>query len=156
MQLISIDPGKSGLGWASFFDSRLIGAGIFENITDLHKFNYIFVDFLKTREPRIVVVEVPQIYQQRHWKGDPNDLVDVAVIVGVVVAAASAYTKPQLVKPHSWKGNRPKATDNMYTLSLLKPDELKVVEDCGVSKSKLHNVIDAVGIGLWKLGRRSL
>jgi hypothetical protein len=104
--------------------------------------------------PSAVVIEVPQVYQQRLQKGDPNDLIDVAVIAGIAAGAAAPFAEPQLVRPHKWKHNRPKAFDNAYTLSLLSAEEKLVVDSCGAPKSKLHNVIDAVGIGLWRLGRR--
>jgi hypothetical protein len=32
--------------------------------------------------------------------------------------------------------------------------ERQVLERVGLTKSKMHNVLDAVGIGLWKLKRR--
>lgn len=154
MKLISVDPGKVGLGWAYFENSYLLKAGIIENVLELQKLNYTFVELLSCCRPTVCVIEVPQVYQQRSWKGDPNDLIDVAVIAGVVAAAASAFGEPQLIRPHAWKGNRPKAVDIEYTLSLLSDDERVIVEGCGALKSKLHNVIDAVGIGLWKLERR--
>ena len=154
MKLIAIDPGKVCLGWASFKDARLVAAGIIENNTRLVATYEPLEDVMHGEDPSCVIIEVPQVYPQRAQKGDPNDLIDVAVIAGVVAGLALSFVEPQLVKPHAWKGNRPKTVDNEYTLSLLKPDELKIVNGCGASKSKLHNVIDAVGIGLWKLGRR--
>jgi hypothetical protein len=145
MDLVSVDPGKNEFAWAYFVDGKLIRC----NIGGFDKSRKIFyqVGGLVSE----AVIEVPQIYPQRVWKGDPNDLIDVALTAGRVSAS---FPKVQFVKPHAWKGNRPKSIDNDYTLSLLLQKELIVFNSCGVQKSKRHNVIDAIGIGLWKLGRR--
>lgn len=152
-RLISIDPGRAGLGWASFVDDRLYSVGLIACHEGLVLAAEILANIMKVR-PEAVVIEVPQVYQQRQQKGDPNDLIDVAVIAGIAAGAAAPFVEPQLVRPHKWKGNRPKALDNTYTFSLLSPEEKAVVDGCDVLKSKLHNVIDAVGLGLWKLKRR--
>ncbi len=100
------------------------------------------------------VIEKPQIYRQRMWKGDPNDNVDVAIAAGVAAATLSRCGPVSFAAPRAWKGQREKRIDNAYTLRLLGPDEAEVLAGHKVRGSKLHNVVDAVGIGLWKLGRR--
>jgi hypothetical protein len=154
-RLVAIDPGKAGLGWASFTNEKLCSAGLIV-CDNLVKTTEALVEMMGRTypHPSTVVIEVPQVYQQRLQKGDPNDLIDVAVIAGIAAGVAAQFVEPQPVRPHKWKGNRPKALDNAYTLSLLSAEEKLVVDSCGALKSKLHNVIDAVGIGLWKLGRR--
>lgn len=141
--LFSIDPGKNEFAWALFDNKKLIKCGMCEvdNIRDL--VYGVMIDE--------VVIEVPQIYMQRKWKGDPNDLIDVAVTAGRV---AGQFSQVEFVRPRIWKGNRPKDIDNNYTLSQLISKELTILNICGVQKSKRHNVVDAIGIGLWKLGRR--
>jgi hypothetical protein len=55
----------------------------------------------------VVVVEKPQVYAQRKQEGDPNDLVNVAVLAGAVLG----YTRAALTLdplPHDWKGGVPK------------------------------------------------
>jgi hypothetical protein len=151
VRLIAIDPGKAGLGWAAFEGGRLIETGLIANGSLSEAFRALKEVCLKYW-PGDAVIEIPQVYQQRLQKGDPNDLITVAVIAGIVAAAFFPYgIEPQLVRAHKWKGNRPKAVDNQYTLSLLDEDE-----KCKLVKvsSKQHNVLDAVGIGLWRLGRR--
>jgi len=154
-RLIAIDPGKAGLGWASFVGDRLSSVGLLvcKSLTETTE---VLTRMMGRAcpPPSTVVIEVPQVYQQRLQKGDPNDLIDVAVIAGIAAGVAAQFVEPQPVRPHAWKGNRPKAIDNAYTLSLLSEEEKLVLDGCGAPKSKLHNVIDAIGIGLWKLGRR--
>jgi hypothetical protein len=151
VRLIAIDPGKAGLGWAAFEGGRLIETGLIANGSLSEAFRVLKEVCLKHR-PGDAVIEIPQVYQQRLQKGDPNDLITVAVIAGIAAAAFLPYgIEPQLVRPHKWKGSRPKAVDNQYTLSLLDEDEKsKLVKVSG----KQHNVLDAVGIGLWRVGRR--
>lgn len=143
MGLMSVDPGKNEFAWAYFVGNKLSKCGLCCDINnkDVNKLVY----------GAEAVIEVPQIYPQRVWKGDPNDLIDVALTAGRV---STAFPRFEFVRPHAWKGNRPKNIDNSYTLTLLTPDELNILNYCHVIKSKKHNVIDAIGIGLWKLGRR--
>jgi hypothetical protein len=103
-----------------------------------------------------MVLEVPQIYAGG-GKGDPNDLVDIAVAGGVVVGRCTRENTDQDIvycRPRDWKGQRPKAVDNRYTLGILEESEVAIFDACGVTAGLKHNVIDAIGIGLWKLGRR--
>ena len=153
MKLAAIDPGVHEIGWAIFNGAELEAAGLIEGslLSHLSKELEFLFDHHK---PSAAVVEIPQVYQQRSWKGDPNDLISVAVVAGVAVAALSRYTVVELVRPHAWKGNRPKNVDNRLTRTRLNAGERIKVETCGVSKGKRHNVVDAVGIGLWKLRRR--
>ena len=68
-------------------------------------------------------------------------------LAGVVVATMAPYCQAELVHPRVWKGQRPKDVDNRWTLSQLDADELAVA-------GKNHNVLDAIGLGLWRLKRR--
>lgn len=148
MKLMTIDPGKN-LGWAVFEDGRLIETGLLEDCTLMGVVRTLSAVCAGHR-PSLAVIEIPQVYQQRLLKGDPNDLVDVAVIAGAAAAVITPFAEPQLVRPHVWKGNRPKAIDNRHTLSVLSADEKSKIP----LGAKRHNVLDAVGMGLWKLGRR--
>jgi hypothetical protein len=148
MKLMTVDPGKN-LGWAMFEDGRLIETGLIE-AHSLADTVFELVGVCERHRPAEAVIEIPQVYQQRLWKGDQNDLVDVAVIAGAAAATLIAYAEPQLIRPHGWKGNRPKAIDNRHTFSLLDDEEKSKIP----SGAKRHNVLDAVGMGLWKLGRR--
>ena len=144
MDLVTIDPGKRTVGYSVFQNNVLVHAGLIQ-------YNIIegFELIAQSYKPRLTVIEKPKVYPFRHWKGDPNDLIDVAVTVGM---AAAIFKKFELVLPQDWKGQRPKDVDNQYTMSLLSKIEAQRIHH--YPKSKLHNVIDAIGIGLWKVGRR--
>lgn len=53
--------------------------------------------------------------------------------------------------PVQWKGSVPKEIHNARVLARLSDAELRAIPK--LPKSKLHNVIDAIGLGLWALGR---
>lgn len=150
--ILAIDPGN-GTGVAIFKALKLIQAGMV-TFTDYMGYSKQLFTLIKKVRPSIIVVEKPQIYQPRFWKGDPNDVLSVAIKVGIVIAVASHEScRVEEVLPHKWKGTRPKTVDNAHTLSLLSEEETRVLNRVILSKSKLHNVIDAIGIGLWYLKR---
>jgi len=150
--LIAVDPGRV-LGVAVFRNSILLDVGLLSAPT-IRELHYGLFQLLEAHKPNQGIVEVPQVYQQRRWKGDPNDLIDVAVIAGVAGAALAPFCETLFIKPHVWKGSRPKAVDNEYTLSKLTEMEREIVDGAGLTKTKSHNAIDAIGIGLWALERR--
>lgn len=153
--MIAIDPGKN-TGIAAFnTGGDLIYCCLVKYQKEFGYFSYIrqILWAMEYFTPLQVAIERPQIYPQRQQKGDPNDLIDVAILAGICIGAAQDCSI-DLVKPHAWKGSRPKTVDVNYTKSLLSPVEKRILEKCDCIKSELHNVIDAIGIGLWKLGRR--
>lgn len=106
---------------------------------------------------RTVVFERPQIYRAFKSKGDPNDLIGLAGVGSAV--AALAYARWSIAgvaspSPAEWIGQLPKKTKGsakespraQRILSRLDESELKLVPD-------QHDAIDAVGIGLFVLGR---
>ena len=123
--------------------------------SSLKKFNkhlrfYILADYH-------LVIEKPQVYSSCHQKGDQNFLINLSIVCGVVISEAARLNIDLIIyTPHEWKGSRPKTIDNKYTLSLLTNDEKKAFEHSVIktAKSKRHNVIDAIGIGLRFLNRR--
>lgn len=107
--------------------------------------------------PVTLVVEWPKVYRGTKAKGDPADLLPLA---GTGIALASLLTTryPGLEIftpiPFDWTGNLPKATKGdpresvrgVRVWSRLSERE----RECVVLS---HDAIDAIGIGLWKLGR---
>jgi hypothetical protein len=93
-----------------------------------------------------LVVETPVITRSTR---NPASIITLAITAGILIGKVDAK-KLERVAPSTWKGSRPKDVDNRYTLRLL--SELERYR-MGVLISD-HNVIDAVGIGLWALGRR--
>lgn len=97
-----------------------------------------------------VAVELMQSYDAKHQAGDQNDLIELAGVAGAVVglfadASAVSYT------PREHKGQVPKEVHNARVQKKLTPEERAAVEEC--APSLMHNVWDAVGIGLFQLGR---
>ncbi len=132
--LVAIDPGAD-TGWAAFDDGHLVQVGL--------GIPHLGGD---------VIIELPQIYTRS--KADPNDLITLAVKVGQLKADAErAGCKVYLVHPHTWKGNAPKAVMGKRIVSRLDDAELEVLARVKCAASKRHNVVDAVGIALWRLGR---
>ncbi len=91
---------------------------------------------------------MPRIYPgSGQQKGDLNDLLNLAAVVG---GHEKTFKNHVRVFPAQWKGQVPKKIMNARVLSRLSPQERLRIEDSG---SKTHNTIDAVGIGLYRLGR---
>ena len=106
-----------------------------------------------------LVVEVPQVYDQQRWGGDPKDLVDLAWIGGAFArevavkhmrtrACGGSVLRP---RPAQWKGQVNKDVMIERIKGRLSETEMNRVEL--PNKSVQHNVWDAVGIGLWELKR---
>lgn len=122
----AIDPGEHA-GWAMFSDRDLVACG--PGTPD------VFVGE--------VVIECPFIYPR--GEADPNDLIILARRVGRLEERAG---KPcVLVFPRTWKGTIKKA---IMTARIRK--KLTDTERTLLTKDD-HNVIDAIGLGLWRVGR---
>jgi hypothetical protein len=105
------------------------------------------------------VIELPQIYRGALMKGDPNDLVKVAVQVGRFAERLEETCRKdvELVKPATWKGQIPKDVHHRRARARLLAEEVRVLERVllGVPAAKQHNVLDAVALGLYAVGRRA-
>lgn len=161
--LICIDPGLRGCGVAYFEGTRLVRADYVKNPASgrgyfAHAKMGLTVeiwarDAVGARPMPTVLVEHPRIYPGAPNK-DLNDLLDV-VAVGAACATnlQEQYVgKPsETVYPSEWKGTVKKSVMTARIKAALTPDELKV---CGfTNKSDDSDLLDAVGIGLWRLGR---
>ena len=94
------------------------------------------------------IIEIPQVYPGQQQKGDQNDLINLAVMVGRYVDRATACGfRVRLVKPREWKGQLPKDVCWQRVRETLTPLELSNVEK--VPKSRAHNMHDAIGLGTW-------
>jgi len=147
--MICIDPGTtSGIAW---FEGGVL--------QDVALFPYCLDTVLQwnLRKVSRVVVELPRVYPVLRWKGDPNDLISVAYTAGRLVEyllpRCSQVILIETISPSTWKGQRPKKIDNEHTLSLLSPEELAVIEKLKCPAGQKNHVLDAIGMGLWRLGR---
>jgi hypothetical protein len=99
----------------------------------------------------LLIIEHPRVYPGMP-KTDLNDLLDVCG-VGAAVAQQLDGLPIQTVFPSEWKGTMKKQAMLERIASKLTPGELSVVQQ--TNKSDTEDILDAVGIGLWKLGRLS-
>ena len=146
MSLITIDPGNN-TGWALFEDSRLIRAGVcpFESFTSVLSGVVLAGD--------TVLIEMPRHYPRRE-KGDVNDLLDLAMRVGMLKQwCESRGASVKLVWPRTWKGTVPKDVHNQRVLHALGQFEITLLPLRLRAKTYDHNMLDAVGMGLWELRR---
>ncbi len=132
--MISIDPGVHACGWAEWSASLLICAGLGTPNLLGHA---------------TVVVERPQV-DGRTRKIKLQDVLDLSYAAGAAGGAGAVK-----VFPRDWKGNVPKKVMARRIDRSLDPAERRVLAAClvDVPKDLQHNVWDAVGIGLWHLGR---
>jgi hypothetical protein len=97
-----------------------------------------------------LVAEWPQVYVASRSPGDPNDLLALAGICSAVAALGTWNVKS--VTPREWKGTAPKDAMGKRVMGRLSSKEVgRICAD--VPDSLMHNVLDAVGIGLHHLGR---
>lgn len=141
--LISIDPGVKYYAWATWVSGRLTNAGA----------DILADDFQRCAVVDTLVVEKPQVYQTRSAKGPASDLIDLAISVGRIIVT---HPHDQLLTPlpREWKGQIPKAVHHTRIAMALTEAEKKIVLDaCDKNKSRTKDIMDAVGLGLWALGR---
>lgn len=149
MRLLAIDPGLD-TGWAILVDGRLVDAGLGAPAS---------ADGCTK-----VIIERPQVYAGRSSKGDPNDLITLAIQVGRYTERYGQGRDVEHILPHTWKGTvNPEVLCRRVVASLddserkllnakLEPLARKSLEE-DITAGKRHNVIDAVGLGKWTLKR---
>jgi len=154
MALIAIDPGKAtgvavfnSASNAAFNEGELRRATVctFEECL-------LFVENVapirQGKPAGDCIIEVPQIYPGQQQKGDQNDLIDLAVMVGrYAERATSCGFRVTLVKPRQWKGQLPKDPCWERVRETLTASELDKMEK--IPKSRAHNMHDAIGLGTW-------
>jgi hypothetical protein len=162
MNLLSIDPGVTCCGWAYWRDGKLVLCGLSRTKEVGIEARICAHDFRRHwlyGQPDFIVIEKPEVYQQRFWKGDPRDLVELAMVVGGIIAQFPGV-RVRAVFPKEWKRQVPKSVSESRTLAKLSELEKNKSESPEVfgepdtaPPSLLHNMMDAIGIGLWALGR---
>jgi hypothetical protein len=95
----------------------------------------------------LIVSEIPQVYK---GSGVAEDLIELAGIVGAC-SGIFAGTEGCSYVPKEWKGQTPKAIHNKRVMAKLGTEETRAIEK--TPPALLHNVIDAIGIGLFYLRR---
>lgn len=165
LNLVSIDPGRS-CGWAVFHrDSpnlswRLRFCGLATStqtnlggmVTEIATKVWSAVSAINYDQMPAVAVELME-----HRPGDsrsiPDDLIKVASVAAGVAYAISREVS--FHRPGDWKGSVPKEIMGRRMKLLLSIEELQIIQSARVAPSLEHNMLDAVGIGLWACGRMS-
>ncbi len=160
-RLLSLDPGIRGCGVALFTDGRLTACDYVKNLVkkgnDLEAIRAmaeaVLMWALGAPVPTMLVCEFPQVYTAAFSRGDNNDLLALAG-VGSALAALYPSVPVTTVLPREWKGQAPKEVMHARIKSRLDGPETDVwVAAQYRGKSLFHNTADAVGIGLFHLGR---
>lgn len=137
LTLIGIDPG-SITGWAIFKNKVLVKCGH----GPLEKAIEATVEHAKWAH---VVIESPQY--RKYSKASVDDLIRLALRSGELAGLyRSKDAIVELVVPTTWKGSVPKKIHQKRITAVLGNEERGCLE-------KNHNTMDAVGLGLWRLGR---
>ena len=140
---VAIDPGLD-TGVALFDAEHALTGAHLDDPRNLDGF------FQGVHKPRYVVIEKPRVYQRIKSKGDPNDLITLAVRVGEYKQYfLSLGAKVNLVWPSEWKGQQDKTLNNQRVIDALAPLERNRLKGAlkYVPTSKQNNVIDAIGLG---------
>lgn len=134
----SIDPGCTG--YAYWHDRTLVACGVSDDVGSVQVHGNL-------------VIEKPQIYRASKSKADPNDLITLAIQVGRYVERCIGETT--LVTPAEWKGQVKKDIIIPRILGCLTDSERAGVTSIskGIAKGKVHNMVEAIGIGLHACGR---
>jgi hypothetical protein len=150
-RIMAIDPGED-TGISFFEHSNLVSANLIR-VTfggDDQTFEQIHSLILHYK-PTKGILEMPRIYP--YQKAEPNRILSLAVKTGMALAAMRhGKVNVDLVNPHDWKGTVPKKIHNQRVLNALTEKEKELLEKIQPA-SKRHNVIDAIGLGLWYLKR---
>lgn len=152
----TIDPGGV-CGHAIVFDKRLVFCqyGSFEKIIN---------DPRRRTSPGLFMLEIPRAYPGPKSKQDPNDMVRNALRGGEFKYKYRSWGY-EIEELHAqiWKGTIPKpaSVEEQYLM------EERVLERLDAEERKLlyasmsaravkldHNMVDAVGMALWRVGRR--
>lgn len=134
-QFVAFDPGVKYFAWAVFRGGALDAAG------------------LSNKSPRdwvwpgisFAIVECPESqFSQETRERDIYALARAAGEIGI------QFPERLYVAPSRWKGQIPKEIHHPRIVSQLDEFERKTLP---TKKTELKHVLDAVGIGLWYLGR---
>lgn len=164
MGLIAIDPGVHSMAIAVFEEGGLLleawneglpKAPLAETLERWGSPSLRLVNRLQSLvrlEHNRIVCERQVVYPgAKGLKTNPNDLLDFAMCAGAFSSALciDMLAGLTLIEPAEWKAQVPKDITKSRIANILTLGELSVVKKGG----EMHNVWDAIGIGLFALGR---
>ena len=157
-RMLCVDPGLRGCGVAEFLGGTLVRAAYVKNTlasgrgykahAGMSQEIYYWVG---APVVDLFLIEMPRIYPGlAQQKGDPNDLLDIAGVGGAIAGIFEEYGI-ESVFPSDWKGQVPADMMTERIKRALTQEEKAKAEKCAASLA--HNMWDACGIGLHRLGR---
>lgn len=151
MDLIAIDPGLRQCGVALFALGRLYRAFIVKGSTAPSGPGVWAAMAAAVRPGGMgspgLAIEFPKAYPGGRQAADPADLLELAAVIGAITQVYEPHGVTRYF-PREWKGQMDKVTCKARVVERLSQVELAAVE-----RKNNHNVWDAVGIGLFHLGR---
>lgn len=97
-----------------------------------------------------LAIELPQVYHAA-IETDQNDLIALAAVVGALCREFSDAEETKVYLPAEWKGQAPKEIVHARAMKRLDAAEAATIPE--MAKSKKHNMLDGVSIGLVFLKR---
>lgn len=164
--ILSVDPGLRGIGAALFAPDtgKLLYAAYLRNpetsgdgakawfaLAD-HCYEVLKAKAKELQRPIDVYVVELMMRRYKDIRTDVNDLIQVAAAgaaVGAALPVKAAYSYPA----STWKGSVPKKIHNVRILNALSPEERAIYDAEPTASSLKHNIVDAIGIGLYHLER---
>lgn len=157
--LLAIDPGAD-TGWALFANNLLAACGLGEPPDDTDS-PWMYQDKEGERgTPLSVIIECPRL--RPRGEKNPNSILLVARNAGEWGGRYGWFgAQVRYVLPNDWKGTVSKEISHARMWVKLTEVEKGIVDECfrsakgrnGMAPGKRHNVLDALGIGLWGVGR---
>lgn len=154
---VSIDPGLRHCGVALWEDKMLQESCLIVGSKPDDRLDNIEACYKMAKAVSIykgvhtLIVEFPQAYRPKFQKGDPNDLLWLAAVVGAIATEYIPESNVITYLPREHKGQTPKEVIEQRVQKKLSPEELKNI--VLPARSLQHNVYDAIGIGLFYLQR---
>ena len=141
MRIVAVDPDARGFAWAVAVDGVVVRAGRGATRAALKAVGPAGGDRW--------TLEAPVNYERFGVAHRDLDRLR-AVLRSVEAAVRKAGGTARRVRPAAWKGNVPKAVHHARARAALAPEEVAVAYPGGKYD---HNVLDAVALALWALGR---
>lgn len=158
--VLAVDPGLRGSGVALVSGGQLVRAGYAPSAERTARgaaawaaAAWAVAEWVWSRHLRfdLGLVENPEQYEGVGHKANREDITELTGVAGGVSVILSVKAPVTSVLPKQWKGQVPKDVHNSRVMARLSQAEQLVIE--WPADSLKHNVIDAVGLALWKAGR---
>ncbi len=173
MLLCAIDPGLRHCSYALFDGAVLRQAGLVHNPAKTGNGPAAWVEMGQAVARALdastgaqcigqLVIEGQKVYQAsrqgRTVGADPNDLIELSGVCGVLAVTVGEVAEVRRVMPSDWKGTTDKTICQLRVNKRLSDSEQLAIlwpGAAGKDSALAHNVYDAIGIGLHAVGRWS-